>query len=188
MLHEYVVGVWELGGALWVLWALICNMIGSLWELWTLRAYLQHISHWGNRNQHCFVVCIVCFWIETRSSVGIKHCVSSSSIGVPLLLEVNLIGKTNLWLPKANQSQKQRECVGFHFKQPLVNLGNQSTICEEAYFALLRINVQKAQSSFTLETDVVDQLLVFSYKCILAWVDQEFLLLNMLVVHPCHLH
>ena len=70
------------------------------------------------------------------------------------------------------------------FKQPLVDLGDQSTIREEGSIALLGINVQRAQSSFMSETDVVDQLLICSFKCRISLANQEFLLLDMLVVHP----
>lgn len=128
-------------------------------------------------------VCIVCFWIKTWSSRGINHCVSSSSNDIFVPLQVKRIGKTNRWLPKASQSWKQ--WFPLHvFKQPLIDLWDDLRFAKSILLPYYESMCKELNFPSRQRLDVVDQLLVCSYKCIISLSNPEFLSLDMLVVHP----
>ena len=75
------------------------------------------------------------------------------------------------------------------FKQPLIDPEDQYVVHKEDYIALLQIKVQSTQSSFRPKNDVVDWLLVcFIWMHISCELNQEFLPLDMLVVHLYRSH
>lgn len=93
----------------------------------------------------------------------------SSSIGVLLPLQLILIGKIGCqfyqWQVKVKNNLNMLVSTSC-FKQPFVNLGDQSVVLRDDSTTILQIKVQRAQSSFRSENDIVNRLLTYSYKCI----------------------